>query len=434
MRILIIILFASLSAFAQSTKISDMPSATSLTGSEIVPIVQTTNKKATILLIRGWGSLGTANQYLRVNAGATGLEFATPLFIVGSTGSTDNAILRASGTGGMTLDAGSPTIDDDGDVLLPTGTLTLRDTRFLVKDKTIDDIFIGNGSGNLTTTGTGANIGVGEGSLAALTTGAANIAVGVVAGDDITTGSANFMLDGGGVTTGSSNIIIKGNAISPTTDNQISIADFVVGNYGSSRWLGLAGHTSTSAEFRLYEDTDNGSNYIGVKPASSVTSTVTYTLPEAPLVNGYVMSSTTGGVMSWILPGDAIIPNGALGTEVNRFVRSIATYNTLSGGSGSGTFISSIPNDSVIEIELVVQGIKSDGSYAYSGRVKGRFRNDGGTTTAIGTSSNDIDESAGGVTWTLTAASPGIDYAFTTGQSGTIKHTIYVEYVITQYP
>lgn len=81
MRLALILIFCSILGYGQNVKISEMPSATSLTGSEYVPIVQTTNKKATISLIRGFGSYGTSGQLMRVNGSANGLEFFTPDFV-----------------------------------------------------------------------------------------------------------------------------------------------------------------------------------------------------------------------------------------------------------------------------------------------------------------------------------------------------------------
>jgi len=85
MKKILFILLLPLTLFGQSQKISDMTSATSLTGSEYVPIVQTTNKKATVGLLRGWTSLGTAGQLLKVNSGATALEFFTPSYLTALT-------------------------------------------------------------------------------------------------------------------------------------------------------------------------------------------------------------------------------------------------------------------------------------------------------------------------------------------------------------
>jgi hypothetical protein len=75
----------------------------------------------------GLSALGTALQSVRVNAGATALEYYTPSSSIGgSTGSTDNAIQRADGTGGSTLQTSQITIDDSGNVVIGTDALTTR--------------------------------------------------------------------------------------------------------------------------------------------------------------------------------------------------------------------------------------------------------------------------------------------------------------------
>lgn len=98
----LILLLLPLTLFGQSQKISDMTSATSLTGSEYVPIVQTTNKKSTVTLLRGWAStIGTAGQLLKVNAGATALEFFTPSYLTAlSNGNGTTANGSAADLGG----------------------------------------------------------------------------------------------------------------------------------------------------------------------------------------------------------------------------------------------------------------------------------------------------------------------------------------------
>ena len=78
----------------------------------------------------GLSALGTSLQVLRTNAGATALEYATiTAGIGGSTGATDNRVLRSDGTGGATLQNSAVTIDDSGNVtgvvaLTASGTIT----------------------------------------------------------------------------------------------------------------------------------------------------------------------------------------------------------------------------------------------------------------------------------------------------------------------
>lgn len=52
---------------------------------------------------------------------------------------------------------------------------------------------------------------------------------------------------------------------------------------------------------RFYEDNANGSEYIQFNAPASVATTNTYTLPAAfPVATGYVLSSNTSGVLSWV--------------------------------------------------------------------------------------------------------------------------------------
>lgn len=57
----------------------------------------------------------------RVNSGGTVTTIETSGAISGATGSTDNAIIRADGTGGATVQSSLVTIDDSGTVNIPTG-------------------------------------------------------------------------------------------------------------------------------------------------------------------------------------------------------------------------------------------------------------------------------------------------------------------------
>lgn len=144
MKKLLLFLLFPLTLFGQSQKISDMTSATSLTGSEYVPIVQTTNKKSTVTLLRGWAStIGTAGQLLKVNAGATALEFFTPTYLSGvvsiangGTGlsalGTANQLLRVN-AGATGLEYFTPSFLSDTTAFIKT-----QGTSLLTDDITID--------------------------------------------------------------------------------------------------------------------------------------------------------------------------------------------------------------------------------------------------------------------------------------------------------
>lgn len=71
----------------------------------------------------------TGSQDVRRNAGDTAWECYTPSGGVGgSTGATDEAVLRADGTGGSTAQASSVTINDSGDVRIPSQSWLYLDT------------------------------------------------------------------------------------------------------------------------------------------------------------------------------------------------------------------------------------------------------------------------------------------------------------------
>jgi len=68
----------------------------------------------------------------------------------------------------------------------------------------------------------------------------------------------------------------------------------------------MHGTPTTAAELRLYEDTDNGTNYIGIKSPTSVSSSVTFTLPSADGTSGQVLQTNASGTLSFadnIAPG-----------------------------------------------------------------------------------------------------------------------------------
>lgn len=48
------------------------------------------------------------------------------------------------------------------------------------------------------------------------------------------------------------------------------------------------------------EEDANGTDFIAMKAPAAIAASVTYTLPEAPATSGFVLASTTGGVMSWV--------------------------------------------------------------------------------------------------------------------------------------
>ena len=63
--------------------------------------------------------------------------------------------------------------------------------------------------------------------------------------------------------------------------------------------VGILGTADSAAELRLYEDTDNGTNYLGFKAPSAITTSVTFTLPDGDGSTDQVIKTDGSGTLSW---------------------------------------------------------------------------------------------------------------------------------------
>ena len=105
-----------------------------------------------------------------------------------------------------------------------------------------------------------------------------------------TTASATNYINITNAATGNPGILeVKG------SDTNISLSFQVK---GSGAYL-FKGTSSTAAELRLYEDTDNGTNYIGLKAPSTVASNVTFVLPSADGTAGQYLKTDASGNLSF---------------------------------------------------------------------------------------------------------------------------------------
>ena len=70
--------------------------------------------------------------------------------------------------------------------------------------------------------------------------------------------------------------------------------------------LDVAGTSAAGANLKLYEDTDNGTNYVSLKAADSIASNVTFTLPAADGTTGQVLQTNGSGTLSFTTPSSGI--------------------------------------------------------------------------------------------------------------------------------
>lgn len=74
----------------------------------------------------------------------------------------------------------------------------------------------------------------------------------------------------------------------------------------SSSVFSIFGTSAAGGAARFYEDTDNGTNYVGLQAAASIASNVSFTLPSADGTSGQVLQTNGSGVLSFTTPSAGI--------------------------------------------------------------------------------------------------------------------------------
>lgn len=93
-------------------------------------------------------------------------------------------------------------------------------------------------------------------------------------------------------------VVVDVNTIKSITDGFL-VEHNTDGTHNLSGTVVIDGTSSTPAEVRLAEDTDNGTNYMGIKAPSAVTASVTLTLPDGAGSANQILSTDGSGTLSW---------------------------------------------------------------------------------------------------------------------------------------
>ena len=161
---------------------------------------------------------------------------------------------------------------------------------------------IGHSALYSSTTGYG-NTTVGEESLYSNTTGLMNTAIGENAGYLITTGTKNVML---GARTdpdaadGENQIVIGFNA-DGKGDNKAVLGNNDVTDVYMAQDMGATVHADG---VKFYEDTANGTNYVGFQSAATLGGDQVWTLPAADGSANQVLKTDGSGTLSWVNNGE----------------------------------------------------------------------------------------------------------------------------------
>ena len=94
--------------------------------------------------------------------------------------------------------------------------------------------------------------------------------------------------------------------------------------------LAAKGTSSSGADLKLYEDTDNGTNYVGFIAPASIASNVQWTLPSADGSSGQALQTNGSGTLSFATLG--ISAGGTGQTTANAAFNALAPSQTSNAG------------------------------------------------------------------------------------------------------
>lgn len=168
-----------------------------------------------------------------------------------------------------------------------TGTLPVANGGTGQTSYTDGQLLIGNSTGNTLakatlTAGSGISITNGSGSITIAASGGGGS--GDVVGPASSTDNAFTRFDG-----------TTGKLIQNSTGATLS-------DTGGATFTGsvdIAGTSTAGSNIKLYEDTDNGTNYVAFKAPDTIASNVTWTLPSTDGTSSQVLSTNGSGTLSW---------------------------------------------------------------------------------------------------------------------------------------
>ena len=214
--------------------------------------------------------------------------------------------LKANTTGNFNIALGSDALSANisGNNNLSIGLNSLKTGNYVDGSNDFsNNVTLGNFALELTTTGSD-NTSIGYRTGDNNTTGKSNVFIGSNAGDTNTIGEENVII-GTDADTGAINAInriVIGDDASGSVDNTAVIGNNSVTDVYMSQDSGATIHADG---VKFYEDTANGTNYVGFNSAASLAGNQVWTLPTADGSANQVLKTDGNGILSWNSDSDS---------------------------------------------------------------------------------------------------------------------------------